>query len=63
MTPPPFALDLDAEPIKLACLRYLSVMAETLRPAGSVSLPNRTARQGRRASGRGKGRLDLTPPP
>jgi len=29
--PPPFALDLDAEPVQLAVLRYLSVMAETLR--------------------------------
>jgi hypothetical protein len=33
MTPskPPFALDLDHPAIKLACLRYLSTMAETLR--------------------------------
>jgi hypothetical protein len=36
MTPPPFALDLDAEPVQLAVLRYLSVMAETLRRAADA---------------------------
>jgi hypothetical protein len=33
MTGPAFALDLDHPAIKLACLRYLSVMGETLRRA------------------------------
>jgi hypothetical protein len=34
--PPPFALDLDHPAIKLACLRYLSTMAETLRRAADA---------------------------
>jgi DNA-binding transcriptional regulator YdaS (Cro superfamily) len=33
---PPFALDLDAPPIQQACLRYLSVMGETLRRAADA---------------------------
>jgi hypothetical protein len=40
--PPPFALDLDAEPVQLACLRYLSTMAETLhRAADAIEDGNR----------------------
>jgi hypothetical protein len=38
MTPPPFALDLSHPAIKLACLRYLSVMGETLRRAADATL-------------------------
>jgi hypothetical protein len=34
--PPPFALDLDHPALTLACLRYLSVMAETLRRAAEA---------------------------